>query len=349
MKLTLLLPNLLSNRLNTSNPTLEVMKECDLTGFICLLSKSNKVENLPNNFEDTLKRHFIGLEAGEVPAGALTALSRGLTRPLCPRIWMRADPVTIRQDGASFFLLSNAHLSLSPSELEFIQSPVATLVDHTPGMKFVGIDARAGLIQFDEMPDIITNPIYEALGKDIIDFLPSGPSQGSIHRLFTEIQMVLKGAISNEAMTSKNEVNAYWLWGLGVLPQALDISFDTVACQDSVIAGLCSLTSASLIKNVLNYAEWKNQLVDRPKDAKHLIVVTDFLDRDLTDLNYWQSKLCYYEKNWFSPLLSAFEEGEIEEISFEFSEGNAYVVQRNPKRLFWRSKSPIHKLINAEN
>ena len=145
--------------------------------------------------------------AGEtMPIAAVSAMEEGL--PIEGRFWLRADPVKLRADLSTAYLLGSPKLSLSAEEQQALHRLLTPYLEaddiqlHMPA-------ATRWYISCPNLPGLKTTLPVWAMGKSIEAFLPQGPEQTIWLQRQTEWQMLLH---------DHPLIDSLWLWGEGRLP-----------------------------------------------------------------------------------------------------------------------------------
>ena len=234
----------------------------------CCSRAAGAPKRRPRSLEDWLGRAF-GLGEGPLPAGALSALARGL-EPGAGH-WLRADPVHLRADRDRVLLIPSAGVRhrrrrgavavrrAEPRTLRISSALHAFAPGPLGPVRAVGhasCDARA--------------PI-EIAGRDIDAELPDK----RWHALLNEIQMALYQHAVNTAREARGDpvVNGVWLWGAGALPAAAAFQAgpgNRSAPTDPVALGLAKLAGMRHRAPGAGAAAW---LERAPEDGRHLVLL----------------------------------------------------------------------------
>lgn len=327
---TLFLPGLLSNA-TTNIPSMPALSK--------LLSRSQRLEG-GKTMEFALKLLFKGLDLGQIPSGALSALSYGLIAANDMRYWCRVDPVECLVDHQGAYVLGNAHLQLTQEEEVFLLELLNPLLQQD-GITVQKINSE-WLSVIPSNADVAMNDLLEVLQKNMTPLLPSGPDQTYWRRLLTECQMLLQSAPLNAQRfaTQRPLISSVWFWGIGKLPKNIHSDFDFIYTQDSMIKGLsiCANISAAPMPLMWN-PEWI-------KGRNILFSDMQFYHSSKYQLEEMRgSLLTYYEKNWFAPLLEALNKGHIDILKLICADGRLFVLKRTHLKYFWKKIFPVEKFI----
>ncbi|HEX9180327.1 MAG TPA: hypothetical protein VF859_08040, partial [Burkholderiales bacterium] len=211
-----------------------------LPGLELLLGKGAVADSGGETVEGWLFRRF-GLERrGDWPVAAVTLLADGGDPGR--NIWMRADPVSLRADGARLVLGDGAQLRIAPEEA----AALTEALNHhfrDDGLEFQPRSPRRWYLRLPAAPAMSTRAPDQAAGRHVDEWLPAGPDALHWHRLMNEAQMLLHQHPLNEAREERGEppVNSVWLWGAGAVPDHARASFAGVWSDHPLAAGLARL------------------------------------------------------------------------------------------------------------
>ncbi len=296
------------------------------------------------SIEQSLKSYFQGLEGNELPTGALGALTHGYTQVDSSEFWCVASPVECLVDQKTAYVLGNAHLHLTSSEVLSLIEQLNPFLEQD-GISLKGENPREWYCQLTKQFDIASNDFLEVIRKNLAPLLPSGPDKDYWHRLITECQMLLQTSKVNEARALQNKplVSSLWFWGFGKLPQKITSFFDAVYSNWTEARGL-ALCANKPIHDLPS--EMTNSLINEIQHKKTLFADNRFYDYGKHQhFELWNQLLADYEKNWFKPLLSSLTKGEIDELHLSCANGKDYVLTKSNIKYFWRSIRPISAFI----
>jgi hypothetical protein len=139
-----------------------------------------------------------------------------------------ATPVNYVAEMSSVRLSQDGILALAPSTAEALAADFNRIwkgsgVRMAPGASAPGAAAPGATVQlyciFDEIQNVTTRDPQEVLGRNIEEYLPSGTDAPRLRQLMSEIEMWLFEQAGNRADLSR--INAFWLWGGGMLLESL--------------------------------------------------------------------------------------------------------------------------------
>lgn len=301
-----------------------------------LLSKATVAPDKPACLESGLKYWFSGLASGELPTGALGALSHNLIDKEDKAIWLRADPVIFRADVNQVFCLGNEMLALTPQENQALSEQLKTYFDQE-GMELFAPNGHSWYLRLGDSPDVVTNALADVAGKGIQSMLPSGPDQAIWHRRLTEVQMILKNHPVNVAREQAGQLpaNALWFWGLGRLPRDLLTEFDCFVSKSFIMKGLAHIAG----KHYIDTSTWPS-LQDTM--SEYGFVRGAYVEDGLIAANRFANNalrntvLEAFDRSWAKPILHALQEGDLKQCLIDDCQGQRYFITKRHLRYFWR-------------
>lgn len=157
--------------------------------------------------------------------------------------WLRADPVYVRPDMTGARLMAWGNLGLSRGDAEsFLQAlrPIfgdagLPLSAPSPERWYVALarDSRT--------PEFV--PPVDALGQDLLELMPAGPEGRRWLALLNEAQVTLHNHPLNRQRAAAGllPVNSLWLWGGGMLPDAVTSPAHSFTSRDPELRALAGL------------------------------------------------------------------------------------------------------------
>ncbi|HXI35333.1 MAG TPA: hypothetical protein VNH80_00305 [Burkholderiales bacterium] len=258
-----------------------------------------------------------GLE-GDLPAGALTALSRG--EP-ADGFLARADPVHLQLMREHIVTVPGAALSVSREEAEAL---AAAINAHFAGRLEVRVaDPVRWWARLAAPLELAREPALEHAGRAL------RPGATSAETLNTELQMLLHAHPVNEAREARGEppVNGLWLWGGGAAPKDVQSPWQSVSADDPVALGLAQAAKSRGRALPASADAWLERL---PEDGRQLLLL-DGLPPAVA-----------LEQAWFAPLLAALRGGRIGMLTVHVPDsGVSFEAIRADLRRFWRRPRPL--------
>lgn len=284
----------------------------------CLLARGQSQPLPGGDWQGWLAAQF-GLEP-PLPLAALTHLADvGEAPGWC----LRADPVHLHADLHQLLLVDGSAEDLS---LDEAQSLVQSLNHHCEelGWRFEAPHPQRWYLKTPAPLDMHTHAPAAARGKDIRPFMPTGHTAREWSRRLTEIQMLLFEHPVNQAREARGAltVNSVWCWGEGELPSAAQPPGCALYAEEPLLQGLAALADVSCVAPPVTLGDCLAQ-----GDTQSLVVLPG-LDHTGPPASL--------EQDWFAPLLTALQRGQLGTL--ELLPGDGYAYRLSPWRAwqFWR-------------
>lgn len=192
-----------------------------------------------------LLRHFDLLPRGW-PMAAITRQSdRG---DAAGQGWLRADPVFIRPEMMGARLMAWGNLGLSADETEaFLQALRPVFGD--AGFPISATDPERWYLALPADTRLPDFPLpIDALGGDMLAYLPEGNEARRWRSLANEAQVILHNHPRNQARIAAGmpPVNSLWFWGGGRLPDSVRCDYTSVPEAGDELLALAKLAGARL-------------------------------------------------------------------------------------------------------
>ena len=164
------------------------------------------------------------------------------------RSWLRADPVFIRPEMMGARLMAWGNLGLSADEAEAFLQPLRPVF----GDAGFPISATGPEHWYLELPPDTQLPEFplpaDALGGDMLAYLPEGNAARRWRSLANEAQVILHNHPGNQARIAAGSppVNSLWFWGGGRLPDFVRCDYANVTGADDELLALANLAGAKL-------------------------------------------------------------------------------------------------------
>lgn len=209
-----------------------------------VLRRADRLEHAATGYLGGLGDYFKGFETA-MPAAALTR--EHLAHDAGDHLWLAADPAWVQPEMNGVRLLACGQLQLVQAEAEALAEPLYPLFEEvgmqlklsTPDRWHIRLPADTPLPSFDA-PE-------QALGDDLAQHLPQGPQGRRWRVLINEVQVILHQHPLNQQRPARGlaPVNSLWLWGGGVLPQAVQTDLSMVISDDLLLQALASRAGIS--------------------------------------------------------------------------------------------------------
>lgn len=201
-----------------------------------LLRKSDPLAAGPRGYMDGLAARFD--LRGSLPAGALTR--ELIAGDAGDDAWLCADPAWVQPDLNGARLLACGQMQLSMDEAVALAGPLAPLFSEAGMTLWVSSPDHWHV----RLPSNTATPDFaapeQALGEDLYYHLPQGQEGRPWRILLNEVQVILHQHPVNADRRERGlpPVNHLWLWGGGVLPDAVHAAYGQVIGDDLLLAAL---------------------------------------------------------------------------------------------------------------
>ena len=284
--------------------------------------------------EASIWRHFDPLWSAPAPLSAAPLID-----PDAPANVLHATPVHL-EVGMRDLILSRPEPLDADERRELAKTIDEQL--HATGQRFFIDTFGNGYLSLDEALEIVTTPPSLVAGEGIRDHLPTGADAATLHRLMTELQMVLHTAPFNQRREQRGlkRVNALWLWGGGDADRPLRAAHDLLLA-DNPFAMACAAATGQ--QHAALPARFETGHVD---GAERVLVVDGRLlaavEND--DIHGWQLALAAFERDWLAPIRDAIHSGRLERVTIDPCDGRIFAVSRADRWKLWRRPRPLTEL-----
>lgn len=257
--------------------------------------------------------------------------------------WLRADPVNLQPDRDTALLTANEELSLTQEEANKLVEQINNHFIDEPWQLYAFAPHR-WYLRLDNPVSLQTHSLFNVLGEDINQFMPSGDDADYWFNITNEIQMLLHGSTVNFERESRNRLtaNSIWLWGGGGFP-VFDkkSSYDRIITNSILFAGIghyCGYKVLPLEDNVLNKLEQGNNFI-----------VLDMLSKYVhrRDLYGFTKKLNEMEIVFFTQFNQLLESGGVDKIKLLTNAGQTITITAKQLRRWWKRIKSFSGFKNA--
>lgn len=283
-----------------------------------LLAKGSVSKNT-NVFEAVLCQSFGIQKQLDWPAAALSWLGEG-NEP-GEYYWLYADPVNLQLQRDHFSLDLPAPVSMTSAEAEALS---ATMNRHFSGdgLQFCIAASGQWYLRIADPMEVTTCFVDQAGGRDIRNFLPTGPAAEKLHSLLNEIQMLLHEHELNQAREEQGliVINSLWLSAGGRLP-ASQTQPKTVFTDKALAKGLARLTGRAALPFPGNFVFSADE---------HVMLVLDNKEQK--------------DAQWLEPMLEALRDRRIKRLALDVFLHDQHVhveLKQSDMWKFWRKPQPL--------
>ena len=335
--LTLLVPGLFGPALPQGRaPLWETMSSPDLQRF---LTRAERVSAAGQDMERSLFALF-GMPLNDECDAPVAAVTRQLDkRDAGGFYWLRADPVLVRADRDRVVMLGNTLLDIAEEELLQLVDELNGLF-REDGWELEAANARRWYLRLNGDPHLLTTPLGEVIGQDILPAMPQGPNARRWRSLLNEVQMMLHASTVNQARERRGTaaVNSVWFWGGGVLPNIPRDVWSQVWSNEALATGLADMAGVPHSSVPADAADW---LEDETPGA-HLVVLDGGREAAQgADVDTWQRFVHAVQKAWLAPLYRAVQQGRIQNITLHLAQSGSFGLDRRAARRWWLRRRPM--------
>ncbi len=254
--------------------------------------------------------------------------------------WIRADPVHLEPHGTGLVLSGNEMLDLTQSEAERLAVELReiftadTWLLETPRPERWYLRAPAAQRIKTHSPD-------EIRGRDVGNYLPSGPDAKTWHSLLNEAQILLHASPVNLEREQRGcpPINSLWFWGGGCLPSVAAAGWTQLWGEDALARGLARLAGAAVRALPANATHWL-RAATRP-GAQLLVFDQARAAVQYGDWANWQNVMGVFEELWIAPLVRALRAREITSLTLYTEQGSGMRVTRRDLGRWWRHRRRV--------
>jgi len=307
----------------------ELSRNLQAPALAALLSRNN-----------LLKRHAADEESRVLPheawlareCGALaTAVMRGFGLAPAEGHWFIVHPVHIQLARNHLVLADSRRLRLDEADSRVLFDLAKPYFD-----ELVWGDAETWFMRADGWQGLVAASPDAAMGSNLADWMPAGPTSLAFKKLQNEVQMLWHEHPVNEARQFRGlaPVNSFWMWGGASAPASAPTRDIAVASWPAAgPAGKPPSWLAALAAPGKPAAPGESGTIVLP----HLIPMGAG-----NDWGAWLGAMQQLEGAWFAPLLAALRDGRTEELNLILTGRDAWTEIRTSKsalRKFWRAQN----------
>lgn len=203
----------------------------------------------PHGYAPTLC-HLFGLPIvanQDLPTAALSyhATAFGQAQPRPTTYLLHADPIHLKPDQDRLLAVDFAQQPLALTEAEQLAALFnAHFADQ--GIALLIAQADQWYLALDTAPALNTQPLTAVIGRNIGNFMPTGPDAAAWRARLNEVQMLWHQAPPNLAREARGlwPVSGIWLSGGGYLSEQVPRGFAAVSGECLILQGLQQMAQA---------------------------------------------------------------------------------------------------------
>ncbi|MDY6992953.1 MAG: hypothetical protein SVR94_10185 [Pseudomonadota bacterium] len=255
-------------------------------------------------------------------------------------VWLRADPVYLQADRDRLLLIDAQAISLTQTEAEYFITHLNQFYQQK-NFEFSAPHPKRWYLRLSELPQLITYPVNQVLGRDIHAYMPSGDDKMAWRQRLNEIQMLLHQLPLNSERQQQAQlpINSVWFWGLGHLPSPPARRWAHVWSDNPLACGLAELTQTPVATVPHHGREWLTQLTA----GEHLLT----LEAALTTPQNWNEWLITLDNQWLNPLFEALKRRQIDMLALYPCYEKVFVMTPERLRHWWRKRQHWQRFFPA--
>jgi hypothetical protein len=290
-----------------------------------------------------LKKHVSGDDCRELPhetwlarqAGAplAAAVMRGFGLAPAEGNWFIVHPVHIQLARNHLVLADSRRLRLDEADARVLFDLAKPFFD-----ELLWGDAETWFMRADGWQGLDAASPDAAMGSNLADWMPAGPSALAFKKLQNEIQMLWHEHPVNEARQQRGlaPVNSFWMWGGAPAAGPANASAAPPAIAVAT-AGAAGAQAPSWLR-----ALGTPGATAAPGEPGVIILPQLISAGAGNDWGAWLGAMQQLEQEWFTPLLSALRDGRIADLTLILTDRNSLKEVRTAKsalRKFWRAQN----------
>jgi hypothetical protein len=308
----------------------ELTRNLQAPALATLLSRNNLLKKQAAGSDSRLLAHefWLGQALGETLAAAVM---RGFGVQPGAGHWFIVHPVHIQLARNHLVLADPRRLRLDDTDARTLFALAQPYFD-----ELVWGDAETWFMRADGWHGLDTASPDAALGSNLADWMPQGPTALAFKKLQNEIQMLWHEHPVNEARQQRGlpPVNSFWMWGG---PRA--------AAASSVPTPTPLAITQPGGPAALPLPSWLAALAApgtkaAPGEAGTIVLPQLIAAGAGNDWGAWLAAMQHLEHEWFAPLLDALREGRIDALTMILTERDGWTQIRTGRpalRKFWRA------------
>jgi len=288
-----------------------------------------------------LKKHFLGDESRILPHEAWLARERGGLADavmhgfgLAPKegYWFIVHPVHIQLARNHLVLADSRRLRLDEADSRVLFELAKPYFDD-----LLWGDAETWFMRADGWQGLDAASPDAAMGSNLADWMPAGPTALAFKKLQNEIQMLWHEHPVNEARQQRGlaPVNSFWMWGGA--SASPDANAGTPARSLAIAASGATGAAPSWL------AALATPGANATPEAAGAIVLPQLIAAGAgNDWGAWLGAMQRLEEEWFAPLLAALRDGRTTDLTLILASRDGWTEIRTSKaalRKFWRAQN----------
>jgi len=300
----------------------ELSRNLKAPALATLLSRNSLLKKHADAADSRLLPHeaWLARERG----GLAAAVMRGFGLAPVEGYWFIVHPVHIQLARNHLVLADPRRLRLDEADARVLFELAKPFFD-----ELVWGDAETWFMRADGWQGLDAASPDAAMGSNLADWMPAGPTALAFKKLQNEIQMLWHEHPVNEARQQRGQppVNSFWMWGGSAAP-ARDTGAAIAVADSSAPRWLAALATPGAKA--------------APGEAGTIVLPQLIPMGAGNDWGAWLGAMQQLEQEWFAPLLAALRDGRIAEVRLVLSsrEGTTEIAcTKSALHKFWRTQN----------
>lgn len=323
----------------------ELSRNLQAPALATLLSRNNLLKKHAIDEDSRLLPHEAWLARGH--GGLAAAVMRGFGLAPAEGHWFIVHPVHIQLARNHLVLADLRRLRLDEADSRALFELAKPYFD-----ELVWGDAQTWFMRADAWQGLDTASPDAAMGNNLADWMPAGPTALAFKKLQNEIQMLWHEHPVNEARQARSlaPVNSFWMWGGGPGGQAPAGQAARIPGQLAVAGGAAGHGPAGAGVGAMGGnlpPSWLAALATPGAKAAPgedgTIVLPQLIPMGAgNDWGAWLGAIQQLEAEWFAPLLAGLRDGRLNELTLILTGRDSWTEIKTGKaalRKFWRAKN----------
>lgn len=340
MKLHLFIPDLFW----PDSSQTDIYRQLELPALEVILSKSSRGQTAAGQSpESWLCKNFNVDKQQDWPVASILLQHEKKEIEVGESYWLRVDPVHLRIENNHMLLGDNQILNISLKEAVALADNINTFFSDD-GVTVLPLYPDRWYLKCNQIPELQTALLSEAVGKNINYLLPQGKDGAVWNSRINEIQMLFYDHPVNRDREMRGElaINSVWIWGGGTRPAKVHASCAKVWSNHELA---CALAEMGRIKNQVLPKD-ANRVLEQMGVSGEQLIILDSLRKYACyrDAYEWRNELVEMEEKWFSPLLQMLRKKQIQELRLTVTNENStrdFILTPSMLWKFWAAVRPV--------
>lgn len=309
----------------------ELSRNLQAPALAALLSRNSALKRHGGAEDSRVLPHEAWL-AGALGSPLAAAAMRGFGLTPQQGHWFIVHPVHIQLARNHLVLADTRRLQLAEDDARVLFDLAKPFFD-----ELLWGDANTWFMRADSWQGLDTASPDAAMGSNLADWMPAGPTALGFKKLQNEIQMLWHEHPVNEARQQRGlaPVNSFWMWGGAGTQAGRD------AGQHLAVAAPGGPAHTSHVPGWLRALATPGAKA-APGEAGTIVLPHLIPAGAGNDWGAWLGAMQQLEQEWFAPLLAALQDGRITELTLILADRDGWKEIRTTKaslRKFWRAQN----------